>query len=398
MIIVKNKLLVLGDNLYYSNLIKKLKDLGFYVISIDKNKNAKKTSLSDEFYSIDIKNIERIYKLSTEKNIDGIMNLNEFGSYGASIVSKKLNLNGYTIFTSNATVDKGLMRICWKKNKLKIPDFYITNNINEAKDYVNRIGFPIVMKPTVSGGGSRGVSILKDNRDFKWAFDFAKKFALNGKIIIEKFIDGKELSVETFSINGKCFFLAIGDKKKPDLKTRVTYSINYPANISSKINSRVKNLVKEALLSLKIENGMAHTEVIVNDSGTPYLVETGARGGGGHIFHTIIEIVSGISAPLLQANWLTGSVNNIKSITQNGCCYRFFKSNGGVLKKVNGLERAKLINGVVDLKIVKKLGEKLVIPLTGHDRIGFVVTKAQNRDKAIEIADQVEDKLKFIIE
>lgn len=388
-------ILLLGAGFYYKTVIKKLIEARYYVIAVDKDPSAEGQKLANEFYPIDIIDREAVLALAVEKRIDGIMNVNEFGSRTASFVAKMMNLPGHSFDTVEATNDKGIMRDKWKLNNLSMPKYFVLETFNQLELALDQIGYPAVLKPTDSGGSGRGVSILYSNEDINWAFDFSKQYVRNGRFIVEQFIEGVELTVETFTIKNKTHILAISDKIKPNLKTRVATSLNYPAGISEEVRAKVVYLVSEALSSLGIQNGIAHTEVIVSDDGTPYLVETGARGGGGHIFHTIIEIVSGINAPVLLAQWLTNQNISINEIQSNGCCYRFFNPPRGILESVEGMENAINFPGVCDIAIVKNIGEEVGNLENSLQRAGYVVTKGKDRQEAISIADDVEKIIFF---
>ena len=392
------KIIVLGAGFYYKKTIQELVNSGFYIIALDKNKDAEGKDCAHEFYPIDIVNQNEVLELAKVKSVDGIMNLNEFGSRTASYVANTLGLVGHSYETVEATNDKGIMRDKWFANDLSIPRYIVFSEYSEAIKCIGTIGFPCVLKPADSGGSGRGISILKSLSDLEWAYKFASQYARNGRFIIEEFIDGVELTVETFTCQSRHVILAISDKIKPDIRTRVATSLNYPAKLDYDTKIKVTSLVRDALTSLGITGGIAHTEVIVNNLGVPYLVETGARGGGGHIFHTIIEIVSGIKAPLLQAKWLTSSNINIDDVKENGCCYRFFNPEHGILKGVENVNVASQIDGVVDMGIIKKIGDEVGNLENSLHRAGFVVTRGETREDAIFIADEVEKTISFIIE
>jgi len=392
------KVILLGAGLYYVQTIRELVDAGFYIIALDRDNDALGKKFAHEFYPIDIVDENAVLELAKIREVDGVMNVNEFGSRTACYVSQQLGLPGHSKETVEATNDKGLMRDLWKMDSLSMPNYYVFSSKEELNVAIKKIGFPCVLKPTDSGGSGRGVSILRDNADKDWAYDFAKQFARNGRLILEEFIEGTELTIETFSINEKVNILAISDKIKPEIKTRVATSLNYPAKISEEVKKVVEELVSKAILSLGVKDGICHTEVIVNMEGIPYLVETGARGGGGHIFHTIIKNVSGINAPVIQAKWLVGDVVSIDNIMSNGCCYRFFNPPKGILKAVQNFDEASKVAGVLDIGIVKKSGELVGDLQNSLQRAGFVVTNGKTREEAIAIADSVESMIRFIVE
>jgi len=231
----------------------------------------------------------------------------------------------------------------------------------------------------------------------EWAFEFAIPFVRNNRLICEGFVNGTELTVETISDNGIVHVLAMSDKEKPDLRTRVATSLNYPAQLTSDQEVLVEDTVKKAVGALGIHTGMAHTEVII-DGMQITMVETGARGGGGHIFHTIIEAVSGIAAPVAYAQLLTGDGGFAGPILKRGAVYRFFNPPHGILKEVRGLAEVGEWPGILDIGMIKKAGEEVGNLKNSLERAGHVITGGKDRDTAVELANKAEEHIQFILE
>ncbi len=391
------KILVLGAGYYYRQIINQLVEVGFYVLAIDRDPDAPGAKYTHEFEAIDIIDKVSALKFAREKKIDGIMALNDFGTRTASFVSQEMGLVGLPYNVVEAANDKGLMRDNWRNACLAIPRYEVFSSLHEFRNAVDEIGFPCVLKPTDCGGSGRGVSVLRSIEDVEWAFSFARPFVKNARFILEEFLDGTELTIESISVNGNVHILATSDKVKPDIRTRVATSLNYPADFSEDTLNKVEALVAESVLSIGIENGMAHTEVILTCDG-PKLVEIGARGGGGHVFHTCIESTSGIRAPVEFAKLLTDERVLIKKINKNGCVYRFFNPPKGILKEVKNLEKIKDLEGLLDIGIVKKPGDKIGFLANSHDRAGFVVTEGKTRNDAVSLADYVENTIQFIVD
>jgi biotin carboxylase len=160
------------------------------------------------------------------------MPINDFGTRTAAFVSRKMGLIGISEKCSECANDKGLMREVWKKKKLIIPNFEVISNISQIEEFTLQYGFPVVLKPTDCGGSGRGISVISNKKEIKWAYQFAYPFVKNGRFIIEEFIDGVEMTVETISINEKVYILTTSDKIKANLKTRVATSLNFPSFFS----------------------------------------------------------------------------------------------------------------------------------------------------------------------
>ncbi|MDG6218717.1 MAG: ATP-grasp domain-containing protein [Candidatus Thermoplasmatota archaeon] len=391
------KIMILGGGQYSKNIYEKIRLAGFSTICVDRDPSAPCSQIADSFYPIDITDMVGVHTIACTLAVDGIMAINDFGTRTASYVSKELGLVGLSMETVNAANDKGYMRDEWEKKSLNQPKYCVISNLDELKQVIAEIGFPCVLKPTESGGGGRGVSVIRSIDDIEWSYNFANPYVKNSRFIVEEFLEGIEMTIESFSINGEVTILAMSDKIKPNLRTRVATSLNYPAAFPEEVLQKVRNLVTAAVKAIGIHKGMAHTEVIVTDEG-PKLVEIGARGGGGHIFHTIIEAVSGFNAPVETARILTGLPVSAHKITKNGAVYRFFSPPHGILKEVLNIDLASRIEGVLDIGITKQIGDVVGCYDNSLQRAGFLVTSGNSRDEAIQCADYAESVVEFIVD
>lgn len=388
------KILILGAGYYYRPVITRLRQAGFHVLAVDRDPAAPGAVFAHEFSPINLTDRKAVLAYARQKAIDGIMPVNDFGTRTSAYVCQEMGLIGLSPAAAGAANDKGVMRDVWSRDGLEIPQYAVVSSLEELKTALEEIGFPAVLKPTDCGGAGRGISVLASDGDIKWAYDFAKPYVENDRFIIEKFIPGIELTVETLSLDGKVHVLAMSDKEKPELRTRVATSLNYPAAISPQMEERVRDLVCQAVLSIGILNGMAHTEVMLADTG-PVLIEIGARGGGGHVFHTCIEAVSGICAPVEFANLITGGTVRLPELEKKGCCYRFFNPPHGLLQAVRNVDIARKFPGVLDIGIIKKAGDEVGNLKNSLFRAGYVVTCGRDRKEAMGIADQIESLVEF---
>lgn len=98
------------------------------------------------------------------------------------------------VLSSSLAMDKELSRIIFKKNKIKVPKYFLlkTNQHNNLKKNLNKkkIKFPIVIKP-INEGSSLGVHICENKKEFETNYRKLKKNY--SKIILEEYIPGKEI-------------------------------------------------------------------------------------------------------------------------------------------------------------------------------------------------------------
>jgi len=390
-------ILVLGAGPYNIAVFQQLRKAGYRIAAIDRNPKAESAAYADSFACIDITDVGRAQDFAGKSAIDGVMPINDFGVPTAARISASLGLIGITDEAAYRATDKGAMREAWKQNGLPIPDFRIVLKLEEAVAAGREIGYPVIVKPAFSGGGGRGITIARDSAELLWAFNFALQFARTRRVLVESFIEGLEMTIDALTFRGKTTCLAMSDKVKPEMKYRVATRLSFPPALPTHVLQKVAALVSSAVDALGIEYGASHTEVIVTNSG-PILVETGARGGGGHIFSLIVKEVTGVNYVVQTARILTNETPNLAQLVARGCVYGFFHPPAGIIKAIRGIDAARAIPGLLDIGLMKSQGQ-LVEELTDSlHRVGFYVVSADSRETAIERADQVEKTVRFEIE
>ena len=99
------------------------------------------------------------------------------------------------VIPSSFAMDKELSRIVFKKNRIKVPKYFVLSRGEEKKLLLiiksKKIKFPIVIKP-INEGSSLGVYICKNFKNFKKNY---KKLIEYKKILVEEYIPGREIQV-----------------------------------------------------------------------------------------------------------------------------------------------------------------------------------------------------------
>lgn len=96
-------------------------------------------------------------------------------------------------------------------------------------------------------------------------------------------------------------------------------------------------LMEQVVYALGVDNAAFHAEAMVHNEEI-YLVEMGARPGGGHIFGQIVEAASGVVMPQALSQILLGEETDITAKHQRGACYRFFAPPTGIFVSATGTD------------------------------------------------------------
>ena len=158
---------------------------------------------------------------------------------------------------------------------------------------------PFVIKPTDCGGGGRGISVANSPSEIDQAISHAKRFITNNRMICEEYVEGVEISIDSIVLEGKVYPILLSDKIKADSRYRVATSLHYPAKLTELMKRKIEDIAVKATEALGVSNGVTHIELICDRaSKNVKLLEVGIRGGGGHVFSTIMEVVTGIKGPV----------------------------------------------------------------------------------------------------
>ncbi len=207
-----------------------------------------------------------------------------------------------------------------------------------------------------------------------------------------------EVSVEAMVYKGTVYTLLIGDRHKPETgQDIVATSIDYPTSFNKDIVSKIQNTVVVASEALGVSHGATHTELIIN-KGVPKLVDMGIRGGGGHIFSTIIHETTGVNAPQELAKILCGEAPDLSMKKETAAVYRFFSShNNGKIASIIYDEDLVRSDFVVDFGLTAKVGDTFNGLTDGTKRLGYAVIRGENLKDAVKHADVIENSIKFNI-
>lgn len=161
----------------------------------------------------------------------------------------------------------------------------------------SELALPVVVKP-VDSQGQRGVSTVRSPDQFDAAVLAATAASPTGRVIVEDFIDGREVSVHCYVEDGELRFFLPSDRGTWDgLDGGLIRKHVFPCTASARALARVRRLAEECICSLGLRNGPVYFQIKIRDD-HPFLIEVTPRLDGCHMWRLILE-VSGVN--LLQA-------------------------------------------------------------------------------------------------
>ena len=95
------KILIIGAGFLQTFVIRKAKEMGYYVFCVDGNPLADGFKFADEYQVIDITDKEKCLQYAQRNDIDGVMTAaTDYGVITASYIANALNLRGVSMETA----------------------------------------------------------------------------------------------------------------------------------------------------------------------------------------------------------------------------------------------------------------------------------------------------------
>lgn len=288
---MKKKLAIIGASYLQLPLVNKAKEIGIEAICFAWEKGAVCKDICDKFYPISIIDKEAILKVCQEEKIDGITTIaSDTAVVTVNYVASRMGLRSNPDDYSEVTTNKYKMRQCFMDNGVPSPKFTLVDD--EDHYQISHFRFPLIVKPT-DRSGSRGVEKVLDPVQLEEAINRARKESFEHKAIIEEFVTGREISVESISNEGKHTILQITDKVTTGAPFFVELEHHQPSLLPEVIKNRVREIVLQALDALHITYGASHSELKITEDGDIRVIEIGARMGGDFIGSNLVQLSTG---------------------------------------------------------------------------------------------------------
>lgn len=395
---MSKKIMILGASILQLPAIEKAKEMGLDVVVVDMNPNAigfNVEGIKKEIIStIDI---PEIVDAAKKHNIDGIMTLaTDMPMRSVAAVATQMNLVGIDENTALKATNKAEMRKALQKNNVPIPKFYKVSNKEEYINIVKNFTSPFIVKPADSSG-SRGIFEVQDITDTKLiddAYNYCHPYSKSGDVVVEEFMSGQEVSVETLSVKGECHVIQITDKLTTGAPHYVEMGHSQPTMLSGEIVKQICEVAKAANKAIGIQNGPSHTEIIVTNEG-PKIVELGARLGGDNITTHLVPLSTGVNMVECCIKIALGEEPDLTHKYEKASAIRYFKQHEGVIKEIVGIEDAKKVVGVRQIHVVHSVGEKITDVIDSGSRMGFVISQANKVETAVECCNKALEQIKI---
>lgn len=375
---------------------------------------------ADMFFKCNVRDIEKSVQKAKEINemihIDGVISIVEHAVPTAAAIAETLKLTYITPETAYRARNKYEMKEAYSNNDIKLAKYELISTLNEANKFAEENGFPIVLKPII-GGGSICVLKINNKKELDENFEKLKKEIIeiyskdslynettakykDRIILVEEYIDGIEMSVESINFQGNTDVIAIHEKEMfGDINIFPEAFFCTPASFLSEIQNHIIEITKKSNAALGINYGLSHTEYRLTKSNELYIIETGARMGGGPIFESVLNS-TGVNMMHALLNIALGLkpkyVKNNKQVPIASYLYYSLINENSKILDMHYEELEKVINNpnLIKLYLYRKPGD-IIMKSQQTMSHSHMSVKGKTREEAIALTHELSNYFNF---
>lgn len=261
--------------------VKALREEGFETIMINCNPETVSTDydITDKLFFEPLTTEDVLNIAHYEKNVKGI--IVSFGGQTPLKISRELEKNGFKILgTSSMSIDIAEDRKKFGKllDKLKIPkpEYGTALNDSGAKRIANKIGYPVLLRPSYVLGGRAMQIVYSDDQVenfFREEYDLSKEHP----VLIDKFLEeAREIDVDAICDGEEVYIAGIMQHiEEAGIHSGDSTSILPPISINKKNLEQIKDYTKKIAIELKVI-GLLNIQFAIKDN-VVYVLEANPR-------------------------------------------------------------------------------------------------------------------------
>ncbi len=355
--------------------------------------------------------VAAIVEASRVRRIDGLLVVGDRPTVIAARAAEALELPGHPPAAAAIARNKRLLRERLREANLPAPSFVVASIDAEPRALVREAVFPAVIKPAALSG-SRGVMRVDDAAGLRAAFARlralltsvdvqAERDEAHRLVILEAFIPGREFALEGLMHHGRLQVLALFDKPDPLDGPFFEETIYVtPSSSAPEVQRAIGEAVVAAAGAIGLRHGPIHAECRVNEGGV-FVLEVAARPIGGLCARALRFEGVGSRPPLeeiLLRHALGESPDGWVRETDASGVMMIPIPGRGLFRGVEGVDDARVVDGITDLQITAKIDQRLVPLPEGASYLGFIFARGGTAASVERALRAAHGRLQFAVE
>lgn len=388
------KALVIAGGLPQIELIKQLKERGIEALLADGSPAAVARPYADKFFNVDVFDMEAIKDIALKEKVDFLITVcADQVLLVVAKVSEMLGLPCYIDYETCQNVsDKIRMKRIFNQAGVPTTDYVETDHFD--MDVIGRLKFPMVVKP-VDAYSSKGVRKADNLEELKQYYVEAHQIGRSGRVIVEEYFSGEEISVDAFVVNGKAQLLNVTNSEKVKDKDRfVIFRGRYPVKASEAVMKQIEDICQKIADGFGLVNAPLLVQLL-HDGDKVSVLEFCARTGG-NMKYLLIKYASGVDVIGATLDITLGNEPDLrpKFERHNVVVNDFVYCKPGVFDHFEGFEELEKEGVINEFHPVRLKGTQMRGVTSSSDRIAGMNIVADSIAKYNEKLKKINSRVK----
>jgi biotin carboxylase len=297
-----------------------------------------------------------------------------------------------------ASLDKAAFHEVARSVGLPAYGYVESADLGAVLETAGALRFPVVAKPT-DGSGSKGVTLVLDPTDLPAAVAYARAHSLEGGVLVEEYVAGRNVTVDVFVRDGAPHFVATTEKRLAPGPHFLADKYTCPTPLEPAAEAALVSATARLCAAMDVRDGPVNVDFVLAPDGTAYALEANPRLAGNG-YPRLLRAAYGVDTAAALVSLALGEPFDLRPTTNAHTVLDLIASPLGVpaeLAEVWGLAETRAQPGVVDVEVFTQPGA-LVQPFTqaGH-KLGYLVVAGRSDAEAEAALERARRTLRLTV-
>jgi biotin carboxylase len=370
--------------------VRSARAMGLELVIASEKPSSLEKFLPNELVTLDFDDPEKcagdMENFAASHRIDAVVGIDDQVTIAASAIGERLALPHNPIDAARATRNKHTMRKRLAEAGVPIPRFGALRIDDRADVAARGLSFPSVIKP-LAMAASRGVVRVNTTEEFVRAFHAVAEIVRSARehadgearntLLVEDYVPGWEVAVEGILTAGRLHVFAIFDKPDPLVGPYFPETIYVtPSRLRHDVQARIEAITQAGCSALGLRHGPIHAE-LRGDGDRMWFIEVAARSIGGYC-SKVLRFANGRSLEDVILSHALDPEYAVPDREENAAGVMMLQApRAGRLVEIAGVDEASRIEGIDEIIMSSRRGERLTPLPEGFLYVGFIFARRE---------------------
>ena len=307
-------------------------------------------------------------------SVDRVIGVLEQIQVSLGEIRDNLKIHGMGANSAICFRDKSTMKTVLRDAGLPCAGHQLIFELVEANAFVERYGFPIIVKPP-DGAGARGTFRCENENQLKQCIQSLQPSKAN-PVLLEEFITGQEFSFDSVMLDGSLIWHSISQYSPSPLEVVqhpwIQWCVMIPRHTIDERFDEIKRVAQPALQALGLGTGLSHMEWFRKSDGSIAISEVGARPPGAQ-FMTLMSYAHDID---MYRAWTELMIHDRFDAKERryACGAAYLRGMGiGRVNQIVGIDD--IAREIGDIVVEHKLPTIGQIPSNSYEGEGYIIVR-----------------------